>query len=157
MLLSAANMLRHLKWVNLLGLVVRRTPHFTPYLLILGPGPLVPGLNADMCTRQFWPPLNYHCIVFQPGISLPHGVRCCQEGHQTGQGKCVCVLLVLSTCCMPTGTSRLWMWRQLTDINMSGNTNSINTKRECFLGKIKLLLQKCEVNRTYSCQLVFLH
>lgn len=35
MLLSAANMLKHLKWVSLLVLVVRNTSHFIPYLLIL--------------------------------------------------------------------------------------------------------------------------
>lgn len=31
-----------------------------------------------------------YCIVLQPGISLPHGVGCRQEGHQAGQGKPVC-------------------------------------------------------------------
>lgn len=37
MLLSAANMLRHLKWVNLIGPVVTSTPPITPYPCILCP------------------------------------------------------------------------------------------------------------------------
>lgn len=53
MLLSAANMLRHLKWVE-------------PQFLVTVPG----------C---FY--FKLHSFVLQPGISLPNGVRCCQEGH----------------------------------------------------------------------------
>lgn len=45
---------------------------------------------------------NCYCIVLQPGISLPHGVGCRQEGHQAGQGKPVCY-----------ASAALWRWLTL--------------------------------------------
>lgn len=120
---------------RLLGLVVKSAPfHTVQYFLILclGSKALENHLkcvcvNFDKRTRKFRPPLNCHCIVLQSGISLPNGVRCCQEGHQTGKGKdvCVCYVLVLPTVCTLVHSGC-----ECGDACHDNNT--INTPRECF-------------------------
>lgn len=114
--------------------------------------------DVVISTTLFCSPLHCCFIVLQPWISLQHGVRCCQEGHQAGQGECVCVcvLPVNLAYCVPTGAFRLWMWRHCHNLT----TNSINTK-SCWMFSVGttepaqlcvVLLQRCEANRT--CQLV---
>lgn len=67
-----------------------------------------------------------HCIVLQPGISLPHGVRCRQEGHQAGQGKPVCYTNPLR-CTVETPDIKWEKKRHIPD-----TTNHINTERLWF-------------------------